>query len=85
MQDPISEARFRSWFDGRSDGRVVAVRKVRGGNPRANYTLPNARLGRRVEAWHQIVVWKRTDGKSGGAAAVRHGGAGAGGGAKPTR
>eukprot|EP00965_Chrysotila_dentata_P249926 6209154-Pleurochrysis_carterae.AAC.1 len=56
VQDPISESKFRSWFNG-SNGRIIKYETVRGGNPKANYTLPGpARVGR-VAVRNQIVVW----------------------------
>ena len=75
IQDPISESEFRSWFDS-PHGQIIDFRRGRGGNPDANFTLPNKKLGRsachpyffdtknnqcRVPAWNQAVVWKRTN------------------------
>eukprot|EP00965_Chrysotila_dentata_P219590 6191233-Pleurochrysis_carterae.AAC.1 len=56
VQDPISEAKFRSWFDG-PDGRIIKYATARGGNPRGNYTLPGPGHVGRVAALNQIVVW----------------------------
>lgn len=68
VQDPISEQEFRGWFRHQcingtvtgTRGEIVAYRVVPGGNPNANNTLPNARLGRRVAALNQVIVWRRT-------------------------
>ena len=63
VQDPISEREFRGWFLNQTahapPGAIVDYRTRRGGNPAANYTLPNTRLRKRVAAWHQVVVWRR--------------------------